>query len=1007
MIYNQAYAEVMGPKHPAGLGQCFDVVWAEAMVDLEPLVQAIHRGEPISVEDITLYIDRGSGPTEAHFAFSYTPVRDAGGAVVGLFCVCTETTSAVLAQRARDAERARWERLFTHAPGFIAIIEEPTHRFTYVNAAYRAIVGDRDYIGNPVRDVIPELVGQGILELLDTVYSSGQAQRVSGQVVTFDATPTTLAREAILDFVYQPIIDDDGNVTGIFVEGHETTERTLIERALRESEGRFRAAVEAVHGVLWTNSADGEMIGEQPGWSALTGQTQAQYDGYGWADALHPDDARPTIDAWNEALGARRPFEFEHRVRRRDGEWRHFAVRAIPALDEHGAIREWIGVHTDITGERAMQAALLESEQNYRFTVELHPQVAWTATPDGRLDHVAERWREWTGTSGLGDGWARGLHPEDLGYSTDAWAHAVTTGEAYDVEHRVARTDGSFRWARSRAYPRRGEGGQIIKWYGTTEDIDDRKRAEMQAFEAARELRGVVDALPGFVWTADEGGLINYASPSWYDYSGALPEESLGTGWADFVHPDDQPEALAAWAGSLQTGKPYEVELRFRAADGTYFWWLARARKQPENGRWIGTATELDTIVAARETLARSREDLERAVDTRTAELREAEEQLRQSQKLEAIGQLTGGVAHDFNNLLTVIRGSVDLLRRPGITEGRRERYTAAISDTVTRAAKLTGQLLAFARRQVLQPDVFDAVVGVASIGDMLRTLVGSRIQVEMQMFEAGALFVDADPSQFDTAIVNMAANARDAMSGEGTLTICVRDSNAIPANGGPAVAGDFVAVSIGDTGTGMAPEVQAQIFEPFYTTKRVGEGTGLGLSQVYGFAMQSGGDVRVHSVLGQGTVFTLYLPRVPAPAGPEADPAQSAPATQGDGICVLVVEDNPEVGMFARQTLAELGFAALFATNGHDALAELEKCKGRVDVVFSDVMMPGMSGIELGEEVRHRYPQVPVVLTSGYSHVLAQHGRSGFALLPKPYSMEQLAQTLRKAALRRQTVGS
>jgi CheY-like chemotaxis protein len=272
----------------------------------------------------------------------------------------------------------------------------------------------------------------------------------------------------------------------------------------------------------------------------------------------------------------------------------------------------------------------------------------------------------------------------------------------------------------------------------------------------------------------------------------------------------------------------------------------------------------------------------------------------------------------------------------------------------------------------------------------MLETLSGSRVHVEMELPDE-ALFVDADPSQFDTAIVNMAANARDAMSGEGTLTIGVRAS------------GDSVAVSVTDTGTGIAPEVQAQIFEPFFTTKGVGQGTGLGLSQVYGFAMQSGGDVQLRSGIGEGATFTLSLPRVAAPVETLPETSSAPNAIDGQGICVLVVEDNPEVGMFAKQTLAELGFETVFAENGPIALAELAEGDTRIDVVFSDVMMPGMTGLELGEEIRRRHPGLPVVLTSGYSHVLAQRGSAGFDLLQKPYSMDQLSQTLLKAARRRQ----
>ena len=245
------------------------------------------------------------------------------------------------------------------------------------------------------------------------------------------------------------------------------------------------------------------------------------------------------------------------------------------------------------------------------------------------------------------------------------------------------------------------------------------------------------------------------------------------------------------------------------------------------------------------------------------ARLAEAQEQLRQSQKMEAVGQLTGGVAHDFNNLLTIIKSSTDLLRRPNLAEERRRRYVDSISDTVDRAAKLTGQLLAFARRQALKPEVFDAAERLRNVTDMLRTIVGARVRVVTDI--AGeACFVEADLSQFETALVNMAVNARDAMEGEGTLTITVAAISEIPSiRGHGGASGQFVSVSIADTGRGVAPDQLVRIFEPFYTTKEVGRGTGLGLSQVYGFAKQSGGDVAVESEVGRGSRFMLYLPRV------------------------------------------------------------------------------------------------------------------------------------------------
>lgn len=288
-----------------------------------------------------------------------------------------------------------------------------------------------------------------------------------------------------------------------------------------------------------------------------------------------------------------------------------------------------------------------------------------------------------------------------------------------------------------------------------------------------------------------------------------------------------------------------------------------------------------------------------------------------------------------------------------------------------------------------------------ADVADMVRTLTGARIELELQL-PSGHLFTLADRSQFDTALINMAINARDAMNGEGRLTIATGKASSIPKlRLLEAVAGDFVAVSVTDTGSGIGKDDIAKIFEPFFTTKGVGHGTGLGLSQVFGFAKQSGGDIRVHSELGRGSVFTLYLPRARSGGANESEKLSNA-AADGTGVCVLVVEDNVSVGEFTASALLELGYDSVLVDSPHRALAELSKNKGRFDIVFSDVNMPGMSGIELGQEVERLYPELPVVLTSGYSHDLAHNGSQGFELLQKPYSMEQLSRVLHEAAVRK-----
>ena len=331
------------------------------------------------------------------------------------------------------------------------------------------------------------------------------------------------------------------------------------------------------------------------------------------------------------------------------------------------------------------------------------------------------------------------------------------------------------------------------------------------------------------------------------------------------------------------------------------------------------------------------------------------------------------------------------------LTPERRTRYIDAIGDTADRAAKLTGQLLAFARRQALKPETFDVGASVAETANIVRTLTGSRIELEIHTPQQ-QVFVLADRGQLDTAIINMAVNARDAMNDEGRLIIATGAVSGIPAiRTHNAVVGDFVAVTIIDTGAGIAADQIGRIFEPFFTTKGVGKGTGLGLSQVFGFAKQSGGDIRVESVPGQGTTFTMYLPRAyPDGLAVEVDVIEQT--VDGDGLCVLIVEDNGSVGEFAPEALNELGYDSVLVLDAEQALAELAKDCSRFHVVFSDVVMPGMSGLELGARIRREHPAVPVVLTSGYSHVLAQNGEHGFELLHKPYSVEQLSRVLRKA---------
>ncbi|WP_434562179.1 GAF domain-containing protein [Pseudomonas sp. Z4-20] len=399
--------------------------------------------------------------------------------------------------------------------------------------------------------------------------------------------------------------------------------------------------------------------------------------------------------------------------------------------------------------------------------------------------------------------------------------------------------------------------------------------------------------------------------------------------------------------------------------------------------------------------LAELNATLEQRVEERTTRLKQTEAALHQSQKLEAIGQLTGGVAHDFNNLLTIIRSSVDFLRMPNLSDERRQRYMSAVAETVERASKLTSQLLAFARRQPLKPEVFEVGKQVQSLGDMLETVTGARIPVKVELCDRPC-YIRADLSQFETAIINMALNARDAMNGQGTLWLRLNCGAGIPPIRGHAGAAQaFAAIALEDTGTGIAPQILEHIFEPFFTTKEVGKGTGLGLSQVFGFAKQSGGNVDVSTVVGKGTLFTLYLPEV------EVEEVRLPPMEETPQLRlekgrrrVLIVEDNLEVGRFASQILQDLGYETAWATNAEQALEMVGQDAMAFDAIFSDVLMPGISGIALARQLRQCRPDLPVVLTSGYSEELARSGHEGFEFLSKPYSADQVSRVLSRTML-------
>ena len=864
-------------------------------------------------------------------------------------------------------------------------------------------------------------------ERFDKVWADGwdQAKPIideafAGRSTRFNDLPWTLDTDrgdaqTWWSFSYSRVLDADGRVAGLFILTNETTERVKAERRQRDFEDALRMERDRAHDVLDNMGEAFALLGRDmrivdinAEGLRMDGRPREAIVGLPYRDAYPKAD--PALEqAYLRAFREGKPFTMEHAAPAGDGCVTWIDIRAYPVGDGLALF------YRDITARVAQQERLRASEalarenadriqttlsalreQAFEFEVlaDNIPILCWMSRADGHVHWCSRRWYDYTGAepgSLLGWGWTAVHDPVVLPEVLSRWNHSLSTGEPFEMTFPLRGRDGAFRPFLTRMVPIRNEDGSIERWFATNTDVAELRAAE----QALRDLNATLEqqvaertAERDQIWRAStdllcvanfEGYIISH-NPAWAATLGWTAGELTARPFLDFVHPDDKETTRKAAAGLARGAPQLAFENRYRHRDGSYRWlsWNAVSK----DGKIYSTVRDVTVMKEQAQALVH------------------AEDALRQAQKMEAVGQLTGGVAHDFNNLLTIIRSSVDFLRRPNLPEERRIRYMDAMSDTVDRAAKLTGQLLAFARRQALKPEVFDVGARLDEVADMLNSVTGARIRVRTEQPETRC-YVRADASQFETALVNMAVNARDAMRGEGEMAIRVaRGQHLPPIRGHAGAPGPFVAVSVIDEGCGIPPDHLSRIFEPFFTTKEVGRGTGLGLSQVIGFAKQSGGDVDVTSTVGRGTVFTLYLPEAEAADRPQVEAFIDALEPEERSLCVLVVEDNLEVGRFCTQILEDLGHSTVWAHNAEAALAEIERVPFRFEAVFSDVVMPGMGGIELAKRLRASHPDLPVILTSGYSDVLAREDDHGFDLVRKPYSAEQVADAFRKVAL-------
>jgi len=598
------------------------------------------------------------------------------------------------------------------------------------------------------------------------------------------------------------------------------------------------------------------------------------------------------------------------------------------------------------------------------------------------------------------------IDPADRTSLEGAIARALATGEPFAEEYRLRDAEGEMRWVAAEGRAILDENGNAVRFPGIVFDISERKAAERALRDSEARYRTLFDTMDeGFCiiefLDGTDGPLSDYvhvaANPAYGRHAGI--ENVVGQKVREMV-PAEAEGWVELYRDVLLTGKPLRFERNLEAT-GRYLE-LSAFRIEPIEQRQVAVLFQDITARKRAEAALRDLNDtLEQRVGERTAELMQAEEQLRQAQKMEAVGQLTGGIAHDFNNMLAVVIGGLNLMKRR-LEKGETDigRYIDAAMEGAERAAALTQRLLAFSRQQPLSPEPIDANRLISGMTEMLTRTLGEQVRIET-VLGAGLWRAFADPIQVESSVLNLCVNARDAMPGGGRLTI--ETANAYVDDGYAAefdmTTGQYVLIAVTDTGEGMTEEVKKRAFDPFFTTKGVGKGTGLGLSQVFGFVRQSGGHVRIYSETGHGTTVKIYLPRHYGEENGEVRAARPSVSLSGYASeVVLVVEDEERVRNYSAEALRELGYTVLVAANANDALRMIA-AGDTVTLLFTDVVMPEMTGRQLADQALALRPDLKVLYTTGYTRNAVVHNGvldPGTNFLPKPFSIEQLAAKLR-----------
>ncbi|MBI5388367.1 MAG: PAS domain S-box protein [Verrucomicrobia bacterium] len=880
-------------------------------------------------------------------------------------------------QALRESEE-RFRQLYLHMPIAYQSLNAAA-RIQEVNQAWLDLLGyTADEVrGRPISDFLPPTERDWGRARWAHFKETGRLEGVEFDLVHKNGARVTVSLDGRLGY------DDQGTFVRTHCVLHDITDRKRAAAALNEQRERLERASVAGRVALWEwdlasgtldwSSLVDAMLGFAPG--ALPRTIQ------GWKDLIHPDDSARIADAVQRHLDTDAPYDTAYRVRRANGSYVWWHDVGCAARDDTGRAVRMAGACVDITERKQAEEALRTSEARLHEAQRIALIGSWELEiPTNRLIWSEEIFRifemsPWTSAASY-QAFLDAVHPDDRDAVHRAYAQSVKDRTPYDIIHRLLMPDGRVKYVHERCETCYDPDGRPLRSTGTVQDITERRQAE----EAHLRLAKAVEQAAESIVITDVQGTILYVNPAFERTTGYSRQEALGhnprllqSGRHDRGFYDQM------W-NALNRGEVWHGHFINRRKDGSLY--EEDASISPiRNG-----CNRIVNFVAVKRDVTREM-------------LLEA--QLRQAQKMEAVGQLAGGVAHDFNNILAAILMHLSLLQDESDLTPEMRASLKELEAGASRAASLTRQLLMFSRRQIMQPKALDLNDLLDDLLKMLRRLLGENIDVVCQG-KAETLWIEADPGMIEQVVMNLCVNARDAMPGGGRLTIDTLavevDPEAAQANA-EARPGRFVCLSVADTGTGMNEATLKRIFEPFFTTKEPGHGTGLGLATVYGIVKQHQRWIEVKSQVGVGSVFRVFLPaRKEAP--PPKPVVASAPIPRGRET-VLVVEDDDALRRIAAANLRHFGYRVLEAANGMEAVQRYDQHHGRIDLLLTDMVMPeGMTGLDLAGRLQEINPALKVIISSGYALDTTQSralADNGITYLTKPYEASTLAATVRQ----------